>query len=254
MLFLLRNIRRKMLTENKVTTYLLYAIGEIFLVVVGILIAVQIDNWNEAQKEKESLNEYLIALKAEFKENQKRLEQVRKINQNNIHSAQKLSAIMGADTTEISKHDLRMLFINAIFNEVQYRPSLGVLEETISSGKLKLFGNDSLRYLLAGWSSDLNKIQFQEDEEVKKFRVHIMDFMAEKMNFRASAYQFQNNIFGLTPSRLRVDDYAVLLSIYLDNKIVNFISGSTYLEQRYAALDKKIARIIQKIDQIQTQR
>jgi hypothetical protein len=50
MLFLLRNIRRKMLTSNKVMTYLLYAIGEIFLVVVGILIAVNIDDWNEDKK------------------------------------------------------------------------------------------------------------------------------------------------------------------------------------------------------------
>jgi hypothetical protein len=50
MLFLLRKIRRKLLTDNKVTTYLLYAIGEIFLVVVGILIAVQIGDWNEQKK------------------------------------------------------------------------------------------------------------------------------------------------------------------------------------------------------------
>ena len=50
MLFLLRQIRRKLLTNNKVTTYLLYAIGEIILVVVGILIAVQIGDWNEQKK------------------------------------------------------------------------------------------------------------------------------------------------------------------------------------------------------------
>ena len=47
MLFLLRTIRRKMLGNNKVTTYLLYAIGEIVLVVVGILIAVSIDDWKQ---------------------------------------------------------------------------------------------------------------------------------------------------------------------------------------------------------------
>ena len=44
MLFLLRNIRRKMLSGNKITTYILYAIGEITLVVLGILIAVRIDD------------------------------------------------------------------------------------------------------------------------------------------------------------------------------------------------------------------
>ncbi len=47
MLFLLRKIRRKLMEKNKFTTYLLYAIGEVFLVVIGILIAVSINNWNQ---------------------------------------------------------------------------------------------------------------------------------------------------------------------------------------------------------------
>jgi len=42
-----RKIRQKMLTENKFSKYLLYAIGEIILVVIGILIALSINNWNQ---------------------------------------------------------------------------------------------------------------------------------------------------------------------------------------------------------------
>ena len=57
MRFLLRQIRRKLMNENKASTYLLYALGEVFLVVIGILIAVQIDNWNEARKESNQENE-----------------------------------------------------------------------------------------------------------------------------------------------------------------------------------------------------
>ncbi|GAB5409165.1 MAG: hypothetical protein BalsKO_15300 [Balneolaceae bacterium] len=47
MLRFLKGIREKLLLEGKIRTYFLYAIGEVFLVVVGILIAFQIDNWNE---------------------------------------------------------------------------------------------------------------------------------------------------------------------------------------------------------------
>ncbi len=52
-----RKIRQKMLTENKFSKYLIYAIGEIVLVVIGILIALSINNWNEGRKNdlKESL-------------------------------------------------------------------------------------------------------------------------------------------------------------------------------------------------------
>ncbi|WP_162919882.1 DUF6090 family protein [Hanstruepera ponticola] len=45
-----RKIRERLLTENKFDKYLLYAIGEIILVVFGFLIALQINNWNEERK------------------------------------------------------------------------------------------------------------------------------------------------------------------------------------------------------------
>jgi len=47
MIKVFRKIRQNLLSENKLSEYLLYAAGEIFLVVVGILIALQINNWNE---------------------------------------------------------------------------------------------------------------------------------------------------------------------------------------------------------------
>ena len=50
MIKLFRNIRQKLVTEGKTTNYLKYAIGEIVLVVIGILIALQINNWNKKKR------------------------------------------------------------------------------------------------------------------------------------------------------------------------------------------------------------
>ena len=65
-----RKIRQKMLTENKYSKYLSYAIGEIVLVVIGILIALQINNWNEnrilLKKEKHYLNEITANLEVDI--------------------------------------------------------------------------------------------------------------------------------------------------------------------------------------------
>jgi hypothetical protein len=47
-----RKIRQRLLTENKFSKYLIYAIGEIILVVIGILIALQVNNLNEQSKKK----------------------------------------------------------------------------------------------------------------------------------------------------------------------------------------------------------
>ncbi len=49
-----RKIRQQLLTENKFSKYLIYAVGEILLVVIGILIALQINNWNQYQKERKT--------------------------------------------------------------------------------------------------------------------------------------------------------------------------------------------------------
>ena len=51
-----RKIRKKLADDNKPMKYLRYTIGEILLVVIGILIALQIKNWNELRKEKEKTN------------------------------------------------------------------------------------------------------------------------------------------------------------------------------------------------------
>ena len=53
-----RKIYPKLLQENKVTRHLAYALGEIFLVVIGILIALQVNNWNEERKRKENQNPF----------------------------------------------------------------------------------------------------------------------------------------------------------------------------------------------------
>ena len=64
-----RKIRQKTLTENKFGKYLTYAIGEIILVVIGILIALQINNWNINKSNLKESNEFVARLKAEVKSN-----------------------------------------------------------------------------------------------------------------------------------------------------------------------------------------
>ncbi len=57
-----RKIRQRLLTENKFSKYLLYAIGEIALVVIGILIALSINNWNEGRKIQDLVKSQLLNL------------------------------------------------------------------------------------------------------------------------------------------------------------------------------------------------
>jgi len=66
-----RKIRQKLLSENKIGNYLIYAFGEIVLVVIGILIALQINNWNEFRKERKIEKELIAELQFTIKSNHK---------------------------------------------------------------------------------------------------------------------------------------------------------------------------------------
>ncbi|WP_412560788.1 DUF6090 family protein [Winogradskyella sp. MIT101101] len=64
-----RHIRKSLLMENKTSKYFKYALGEIILVVIGILIALQINNWNEARKNKNYERSMLAQMKEELQSN-----------------------------------------------------------------------------------------------------------------------------------------------------------------------------------------
>lgn len=66
MLRFFRQIRQRLLTDNKFTKYLLYAIGEILLVVIGILIAIQVDNWNQDRQISNTEIKYLKRLHSDL--------------------------------------------------------------------------------------------------------------------------------------------------------------------------------------------
>ena len=69
-----RKIRFGMISKNKISNYIIYAFGEIFLVVIGILIALQINNWNEERKDRIQEQKILALLREEFISNLNQIE------------------------------------------------------------------------------------------------------------------------------------------------------------------------------------
>lgn len=69
MLRFFRQIRQRLLTDNKFSKYLLYAVGEILLVVIGILIAFQVDNYNDIRKKEVEMVKNLMELRTELESN-----------------------------------------------------------------------------------------------------------------------------------------------------------------------------------------
>lgn len=237
--------------ENKVTAYLAYAIGEIILVVIGILIAVSLNNLNTQRKLQKSQYTYLIALKTEFEENQKKLEQEINTNNYNLSSARELSAALGSKTSNISVEEFQKLVMGTINAEVQYRPSNGVIVEIISSGKLELFEDDSLRFLISGWEGELQKVRFQEKDELEVQRIKLFNMANKHVNFREMARGYRQNIFELDRSDFKSSENELLISLEFDNHVTTFIASSYFLNNRYEYLYDIQQKLIDRVSQIQ---
>ena len=155
-----RKIRQKLLVENRFNKYLLYAIGEIVLVVIGILIALQINNWNQQRLENKDENTILSNLNEEFLENQKNLELGKKelIIAKNV--GLQLMSLMGKSEAYINKFNKdSLLFV--VLESGSFRPSENTIDDLIQSGRLKLLKNKKLKSLLYQWKVSLQSLQSQ---------------------------------------------------------------------------------------------
>ena len=82
MIKIFRKIRYDLLSNGQTSKYLKYAIGEILLVVIGILIALQINNWNQVKKDDKILREYLGKIKSHTQEDMRMLDSLTKYRKN----------------------------------------------------------------------------------------------------------------------------------------------------------------------------
>ena len=189
MLFLLRKIRRKLLTNNKVTTYLLYAIGEIFLVVIGILIAVQLDNWNESIKTEREIESILREIQNDIT--------------TDIPSAAEVLEFYGKQDSLINLILAKKLTLEGF---KQSNPRLRSL--TTAAKHFKIHDNgfkklmnrsDNLAPDLQPIVDILNKIYIYEKYEVDKFDERINQLTDANLDRMAQTLSTFNTVFGPIP-------------------------------------------------------
>jgi hypothetical protein len=147
MIKLFRKTRQRLLTENKFTKYLLYAAGEIILVVVGILIALSINNSNEDKKTRRQEVKYLKNLQTDIG-----LEIINNDSLINYRAftAKAAARILDFKTLE-SVNDIMALEqnVNQVFSRETFIPTNNTFKELLSSGNLSYITNDSIKdYLL----------------------------------------------------------------------------------------------------------
>ncbi|MEQ8628772.1 DUF6090 family protein [Ekhidna sp.] len=142
--------------ENKLTSYLLYAMGEIVLVVIGIIIAVQINTWNDARLNHRKERVILKDLYQEFQINKTKLDETIRHHQSLAEATSKIMSLMGESEAVLSQHNLDSLIYLSL-DYTDFNASQSVIMELISSGKLNLISSDELRALIFEWVSEMDE-------------------------------------------------------------------------------------------------
>ena len=224
-----RKIRQNLLMENKTGKYFKYAIGEIVLVVIGILIALQINNWNENRKKETLKNEYKTALindytkdtiqiNARLLRNNLRIERINSIGDsienghfNNLESYYKLF---------INE------FVGIRVTNVYNTNSFNLL---ISSGKIDLFDKDLRKELM-----ELNRLQSFEKITQNGNKDLLLDYMLNLGNkYPVIGNPFnKNTTHQLLWKNVKVND--------LPKDIVNHLNQERYTISRYIELTNNV--------------
>lgn len=169
-----RRVRHKLILDHKKIQYLKYALGEIILVVIGILIALQINNWNQTKKDKISLNEYLIKIKSHTKEDLEQLEELAKGRKQIADLCKK------ARNSILNKTENDHLFLFKIsgtaFADFYFKPNSGGYESLKNSKYYGKINNTQLDSLLAKYHRLVDDIA-ENERSYNQYTVHQENYL-----------------------------------------------------------------------------
>lgn len=148
-----RKIRQDLLSKGKTGKYLKYAIGEIILVVIGILIALQINNWNTERLERITETEYYCQLLDDLESDKVELLELIEASKQRVEITKQLLLDLEAQT--LAKEEIIFNMLLALRSNT-FIPSKLAITDLTSSGRLNLIKDKSFKKKLYKYYEDLD--------------------------------------------------------------------------------------------------
>jgi hypothetical protein len=243
-----RRIRQKLLSENKFSKYLIYAVGEIILVVIGILIALQVNNWNEDRKLNLESQEIYNALNSEFGKNRivlkERIDFLEDANKYVDHILSYINKKEGFfKTINIDSILVRSL------NYGNYNPANSTIQEIISSGKLNLIEDDNLKQNLFNWMQILQDTNEDFKNQDLQHQEQLAVYLTKNASFKNMAKHSGKVPFKMEDSDLFNKNFE---RIFADLEFENLYESKKYwnieMINHYNDLDSLALEIIKQTE------
>jgi len=240
-----RRIRRKLANDNQFLKYSRYAIGEIVLVVIGILIALQINTLNENRKSKKMANEVYTNLLTSLEQDAIEVQRTIDLLTKSLEAQRKLiTSNSDQYGDEFNQNDLDNMLQEVSSGVMSFFPKTGVYELITSNNSMDLLQSEKIKPLLI----NLYDFQYKRYENVdaiidNKYHYQIGSLIRKKIGYFGdynSESEFK--VIKSVDRRLFNEHYKELISECQD--IYGILStGNNYLIQIRESINELIQLI-----------
>ena len=238
-----RKIRQKLLSEGNTSKYFKYAIGEIALVVIGILIALQINNWNEQVKLEKAISSHLEILKQNLIEDQIQLQSLREnITQRKTAADAAMSQMMTIEPVDIQLKK----YLIMLYQEFKFSPNTNAIETINQSNEIPTLKNE-LRTAILDYYALIERTK--EREHISN--THIQTKYEPYVNEKYPNIFEKNNEFEFLATYYKKDPRTSTLmdkDKFINDKILETLLVSRYYQN--IALEKFYEDLIISSDKI----
>lgn len=234
-----RKIRQRILKEKKFSKYLLYAIGEILLVVIGILIALQVNNWNQGRLNILEEKSILENINAEFQINEDKFIKTHNRAKQALNASKTISSLIGSSHKELSAINIDSL-IYMVFEYDNFTVSENTILDITQSGRLQIIRSKQLKNHIYQWTQQKKVIN--ENYFLARTKSALL------VRYLSSRYSLKNiDMYGpfewQEKSKLPNDQFQIFYELEFENILEDVI----YAQYIYLKLLEKIENTIKNI-------
>jgi len=250
MIKIFRKIRQNMIKENKVSKYMLYAIGEIVLVVIGILIALSINNCNEKHIIKNKELNYLENIKSDLKVNILELNKVIESRSDKIASSTIVLAHFEGkpldNLEDFNYHNINMQIWKKFYQ------SNNTYQELINSGNFAILSNKDIKNSLLDLELLFKKMKSDEDHMRFDFEEYIYKPFFNTVNLNPFvnnyAHRVSNGQAGEKVELSRNEIETLLNNTKFKNGVVLAIYMNNQINSQFEVMKSKCEDLIETIN------
>lgn len=244
-----RKVRKKLFVKNRFTKYFIYAFGEILLVVIGILIALQVNNFNEQRKSNAKEKKHLISMKSELLNNIELVQiEIEELNKS-LNGQRELIALINSEKDTISEIELSKILATSFSNVLELKYQDGTFKELLYSGGLISINNDRIKNEIASWEGRMIALKTQE-KGVYDLREKIFDYMIENGVLKIMLDNIGvSDRLQMQKSIKRNSSKIILKSQKFENQLSYHIALIRSLNSYYLKLEKDIKSLLQLVEE-----